>query len=141
MEKVSKIKLPNGDIYELSGGSGVESVNDILPENGNIALTQSLIPSDGTAYQMPYYIQTGTIALTTGTQLGVQLTFPTPFKSAPLLLLSIEDRGYDANYRTESVAFNNLSKTGARIRAWYASNTSHDLPCTVHWAAFGELEV
>lgn len=91
------------------------------------------------AVSMP--MQKGTVTLTTGTQQGVQLTFPTPFKSAPLLLLSIEDEGYDANYRTESVTFDNLSKTGAHIRAWYAGNTSHDLPCTVHWAAFGEIEV
>ncbi len=121
----------------------VKTINGLVPTEGEVRLTQSLIPSDGTAYQMPYYIQTGTIALTTSTAVqGVQFTFPTPFKSAPLLLLSIEDEGHTSYRRAESVTFNNLSKTGAIIRTWYTSNDSnHDLPCTVHWAAFGEIEV
>lgn len=120
----------------------VKTINGLVPTEGEVRLTQSLIPSDGTAYQMPYYIQTGTVTLTTGTGSGVQLTFPTPFKSAPLLLLSIEDEGRTSYRRAESVTFNNLSKTGAIIRTWYTSNDSnHDLPCTVHWAAFGEIEV
>ena len=100
------------------------------------------IANGNEGYQMPYYIQTGTVTLTTGTKQGVQLTFPTPFKSAPLLLLSIEDEGYKVSHQAETTAFNNLSNTGAIIRAWYTSNdSSRDLPCTVHWAAFGEIEV
>lgn len=100
------------------------------------------IANGNEGYQMPYYIQTGTIALTTGTQEGVQLTFPTPFKSAPLLLLSIEDNGYNNYYKAETTSFNNLSNTGAIIRAWYTNyDNNYDLPCTVHWAAFGEIEV
>lgn len=87
-------------------------------------------------------MQKGTIALTTSTAQGIRLTFPNPFKSVPLLLLSVDDGGHSSTKKSEAVAFNNLSETGANIRAWMVNNDAvRDLSCTVHWAAFGEIEV
>lgn len=87
-------------------------------------------------------MQKGTIALTTSTAQGIRLTFPNPFKSVPLLLLSVDDGGYSNTKKSEAVAFNNLSETGANIRAWMVNNDAiRDLSCTVHWVAFGEIEV
>ncbi len=120
----------------------VKTINGLVPTEGEVRLTQSLIPSDGTAYQMPYYIQTGTVTLTTKTNTGVKITFPTPFKSIPTLLLSIDDNGFNSGHKAESVAFDNLDKIGVNIRAWMTNNDNiRDLSCTVHWAAFGEIEV
>ena len=120
----------------------VKTINGLVPTEGEVRLTQSLIPSDGTAYQMPYYIQTGTVTLTTKTYTGVKITFPTPFKSIPTLLLSIDDNGFNSSRKAESVAFDNLDKTSVNIRAWMMNNDNiRDLSCTVHWAAFGEIEV
>lgn len=125
-----------------SGGGGIQSINGIISNGGKLALTQSDIPSDGTAYQMPYYIQTGTVTLTTKTSTGVKITFPTPFKSIPTLLLSINDNGFNSGRKAESVAFDNLDKTSVNIRAWMMNNDNiRDLSCTVRWAAFGEIEV
>ena len=125
-----------------SEGGGIKSVNGLVPTEGEVRLTQSLIPSDGTAYQMPYYIQTGTVTLTTKTAQGIHITFPTPFKSIPTLLLSIDDNGFNSSHKAESVAFDNLDKIGVNIRAWMTNNDNiRDLSCTVHWAAFGEIEV
>lgn len=87
-------------------------------------------------------MQKGTIALTTSTAQGIRLTFPTPFKRIPTLLLSIDDNGFNSGRKAESVAFDNLDKTSVNIRAWMTTNDSiRDLSCTVHWAAFGEIEV
>ena len=125
-----------------SEGGGIKSVNGLVPTEGEVRLTQSLIPSDGTAYQMPYYIQTGTVTLTTKTAQGIHITFPTPFKSIPTLLLSIDDNGFNSGRKAESVAFDNLDKIGVNIRAWMTSNDNiRDLSCTVHWVAFGGIEV
>ena len=125
-----------------SEGGGIKSVNGLVPTEGEVRLTQSLIPSDGTAYQMPYYIQTGTVTLTTKTAQGIHITFPTPFKSIPTLLLSIDDNGFNSGHKAESVAFDNLDKIGVNIRAWMTNNDNiRDLSCTVHWVAFGGIEV
>ena len=87
-------------------------------------------------------MQKGTIALTTKTAQGIHITFPTPFKSIPTLLLSIDDNGFNSGHKAESVAFDNLDKIGVNIRAWMTNNDNiRDLSCTVHWAAFGEIEV
>lgn len=120
----------------------VKTINGIVPTDGEVTLTQSLIPSDGTAYQMPYYVQKGSVAMTTNTFKGIQISFPVPFKTPPLLLLSVEDSKYTNDYRSEAVAFDALSGTGAKIRAWAVNNDGiRDLKCTVHWMAFGEKEV
>ena len=87
-------------------------------------------------------MQKGTITLTTKTSTGVKITFPTPFKSIPTLLLSIDDNGFNSSHKAESVAFDNLDKIGVNIRAWVTNNDNiRDLSCTVHWVAFGEIEV
>lgn len=87
-------------------------------------------------------MQKGTVTLTTKTSTGVKITFPTPFKSIPTLLLSIDDNGFNSSRKAESVTFDNLDKTGVNIRAWMTNNDNiRDLSCTVHWVAFGEIEV
>lgn len=120
----------------------VKTINSISPINGNVDLTQSNIPSDGNFYQMPYYIQSGTVTLTTDSYTGVKITFPVPFKGSPALFLSIHDDGYDSNNRTESATFDNLNETGVNIRAWATTTNNYinKLNCTVNWVALGKLD-
>lgn len=119
---ISKTKTPSGNIYDLKDAAAREKIEQL----------SSLIPG----------VQSGTVTLTTKTSTGVKITFPTPFKSIPTLLLSIDDNGFNSGRKAESVAFDNLDKTSVNIRAWMTTNDSiRDLSCTVHWAAFGEIEV
>lgn len=120
----------------------VKTINNMLPVKGNVELTQSVIPSDEKAYQMPYYVQSGTVTLTTDSYKGVEITFPVPFKGSPALFLSIQDNGHDGGYRSESTAFDNLDETGATIRAWGSSSSGNliNLSCTVYWVAFGKID-
>lgn len=123
----------------------VKTINKTSPVNGNIDLTQGDIPSGKNAFQMTYYVQSGTITMPSTTSSpsykGVTMTFPVAFKSTPTLLLSVKDTGYDSTYRTVSAAFDNLSKTDAHIRAWAtnASSVATSSPYIVHWVAFGEI--
>lgn len=123
----------------------VKKVNGIEPIDGNVALTQSLIPSDGTAYQFPYFIQSGTVTVDSNTSGGVSINFPVSFKAEPILLFS-------ANYYVGTTKFpitanyNNLTNEGFTLVSWGVttsgiSNSSSACNGVVRWVAMGIIDI
>ncbi|MGN1137076.1 MAG: hypothetical protein ACI4SF_12765 [Oscillospiraceae bacterium] len=126
------------------GGGGVKYINGIAAVNGMLALTQSLIPSDGTAYQFPYYTQSGTVTVDSNTYKGISITFPKAFKEVPLLLLA-------ATYNKPGTAaayllianYGDLTESGFTLAASAISTSGlNAASCagTVTWFAFGAME-
>lgn len=118
----------------------VKAINDIPPVNGNIALTQSLIPSDGTAYQMPYFVQSGTV--TVGKDANtVEITFPRAFKAVPTIVLGTTSIPTDTRYPI--IATHNQASAGGFTLIVKIINSGGvaalNQSSTVGWAAFGEL--
>ena len=123
----------------------VTSVNGNAPSNGNVALTQSDIPSDGTAYQMPYYVQSGTMTVGKSALDGIDITFPQAFKAAPLIIFGASVNPSYAKYPT-AASYNNLTNEGftliaSRVGSSGASTIPDAAPCVVNWVALGQLEV
>ena len=123
----------------------VTSVNGKAPSNGNVALTQSDIPSDGTAYQMPYYVQSGTMTVGKSALDGIDITFPQAFKAAPLIIFGASVNPSYAKYPT-AASYNNLTNEGftliaSRVGSSGASTIPDAAPCVVNWVALGQLEV
>lgn len=123
----------------------VTSVNGKAPSNGNVALTQSDIPSDGTAYQMPYYVQSGTMTVGSEAYNGVNVTFPRAFASAPLMLL-----GATLDTASTPIAvianYGELANTGFKLIARRVGSSgiakiNDSSPAVVNWLAFGKIDV
>lgn len=113
----------------------VKTVNGVEPIDGNVALDQSLIPSGGGAYQMPYYIQCGTA--TTIAYNTLKITFPKAFKSAPIVCLSPKTLNNSSD--VTAVAHTNISNTDFSVKGVYFNSYSSDAAVTFTWIAFGEL--
>lgn len=131
-----------------SGGGDAKYVNGIAPVNGNIALTQSLIPSDGTAYQMPYFVQSGTVTIDKSTIRGISITFPVKFKSAPIVLISSQPDVHSnapasTNYYPSIVNVREVTAADFKLFAWRGSSNNaaeqlaYALPA--NWIAFGKI--
>lgn len=121
--------------------NALKTINSIQPTNGNIVLTQSLIPSDSMAFQMPYHVQCGTISVDNSTFSGISVTFPKSFKSTPYLQLTGSVRS-DATTLYEIIpGYKNLTSSGFTLatRATTGSGISTALQGTVQWAAFGKI--
>lgn len=136
----------------ISNSSGsVSSVNSIEPTDGNINLTQGLIPSDSTAYQMPFYIQSGTISINVDADptsaANIDIAFPNEFAEKPKLMLTSSVNCYrDATKKNPViVGFDDLSESGFKIRAKTTNSNnsiqSSAIACTAQWVAFGKIEV
>ena len=126
-----------------SEGGGIKSINGLAAADGVLELTQSLIPSDGAAYQMPYYIQTGTISVGSEAHKGVEITFPTAFANEPILILG---GTVDTTTSVYSVIANykELTKDGFTMFARRIGNSgimtlNDNSPAVVRWTAFGHL--
>lgn len=123
----------------------VTSVNGKAPSNGNVALTQSDIPSDGTAYQMPYYVQSGTMTVGKSALDGIDITFPRAFTAAPLVIFGTAVNPSYAKFPT-AASYNNLTNEGftlvaVRLGSSGASTIPDASPCIVNWVALGPVEV
>ena len=121
----------------------VKKVNNIEPIDGNVALTQSLIPSDGTAYQFPYFIQSGTVTVDRNSKNGVSITFPVTFKSEPIVLFSATYNKSSMNYPI-SANYNNLSNEGFTLVSWgITSGGMSEGVCNgvVRWVAMGIIDI
>lgn len=123
----------------------VTSVNGKAPSGGNVTLTQSDIPSDGTAYQMPFYVQSGTLTVGKNALDGIDITFPQAFKAAPLIIFGASVNPSYAKYPT-AASYNNLTNEGftliaLRVGSSGASTIPDAAPCVVNWVALGQLEV
>ena len=123
----------------------LKTINNNKPTNGNIDLTQSLIPSDGVAYQMPYYVQSGIMTVGKSALDGIDITFPRAFTAAPLIIFGASVNPSYAKYPT-AASYNNLTNEGftlvaLRVGSSGASTIPDAAPCIVNWVALGQLEV
>lgn len=110
----------------------VKKVNGVEPIGGNVALTQDNIPSGSTAYQFPYYIQTG--VATTSVHGTIAVTFPKAFKSTPLLFLTSKSH---SNYGSRA-SYNSVTNTSFEVKTeWGETNT---FSTEFMWLALGEPE-
>lgn len=121
----------------------VKSVNKLIPTNGDLTLTQSLIPSDGVAFQFPFYIQSGTVTVnSTAASSGVSVTLPVKYKAAPLVILSGStfDNGGQKPIVT---AYTDVTAQGFKIFAFQISTIPQQLPQsgTVNWVTLGVLPI
>ena len=121
----------------------VKTINGLVPTEGEVRLTQSLIPSDGTAYQMPYYVQSGTVSVGSTAYNGVKLTFPKAFLGEPILLLGAT---VDSASGSLSVIANykELTKDGftlfaRRISSNGITSVNNNTPAVIGWVAFGKI--
>ena len=126
-----------------SGGGGIKSVNGLAAADGVLELTQSLIPSDGTAYQMPYYIQSGTVSVGSEAHNGLAISFPAAFADEPILILgSTMDSASSplsviANY-TE-LTQDGFTLYARRIGSSGIMSLNDNSPAVVRWTALGHL--
>ena len=132
-------------LIDTTALNAVKSVNAIAPVNGNLALTQSRIPSDGVAYQMPYYVQSGTMTVGKSALEGIDITFPRAFTAAPLVIFGTAVNPSYAKYPAIA-SYNNLTNKGftliaARLGSSGISVIPDAAPCVVNWVALGQLEV
>ncbi len=125
----------------ISAWNALSNVKSINGKHGEVLLSQSDIPSDGTAFQMPYYIQSGTILFSDYPPIGsdrnrISVKFPVAYKSAPFLLLSstlAPTYGYSM-----IVNYINLTNQGFVCEASrYDNASSFDGGASVSWVAFG----
>lgn len=123
----------------------VKSVNKLIPDNGDLTLTQSLIPSDGVAFQFPFYIQSGTVTVDrTAASSGVSVALPVKYKAAPLVILS--GSTFESSGQKPIVtAYTDVTAQGFKIFAYQISNIPTQLPssisCTVNWVTLGVLSI
>ncbi len=130
-------------IKAWSGLNTVKTVNGIAPIGGNAALTQSDIPSDGKAYQMPYYVQGGTLSGGQQINSGCSVTFERKYKTKPLVFAFVR-MNYSSSLHSLSANVIDLTESGMTVKAWYVGDYryTNNLPDTaeVSWIALGELE-
>ncbi|MGN0598529.1 MAG: hypothetical protein ACI4JK_01440 [Oscillospiraceae bacterium] len=121
----------------------VKSVNKLIPTNGDLTLTQSLIPSDGTAFQFPFYIQSGTVTVgSTAASSGVSVTLPVKYKAAPLVILS--GSTFSSGGQQPIVAsYTDVTAQGFKIYAYQIATIPSQLPSsgTVNWVTLGVLPI
>ncbi len=121
----------------------VKTINGIVPTDGEVTLTQSLIPSDGTAYQMPYYVQSGTVSVGSTAYNGVKLTFPKAFLGEPILLIGATVDS--ANGSLSVIAnYKELTKDGftlfaRRFNSNGITSISNNTPAVIGWVALGKI--
>ena len=128
-----------------AGGGGIKFINGHAAADGALVLTQSDIPSDGVAYQMPFYVQSGTMTVGKSALDGIDITFPRAFTSAPLVIFGTAVNPSYAKFPT-AASYNNLTNEGftlvaVRLGSSGASTIPDASPCVVNWIALGQLEV
>ena len=123
----------------------IKTINGASPIDGNAVITQSLIPSDGVAYQMPFYVQSGTMTVGKSALDGIDITFPRAFTAAPLVIFGTAVNPSYAKFPT-AASYNNLTNEGftlvaVRLGSGGASTIPDASPCVVNWVALGPVEV
>lgn len=128
-------------IKAWSALNALKTINHMPPTNGNINLTQSLIPSDSTAFQMPYHVQCGMISVNNDTYRGISVTFPKAFKSTPYLQLTGSLRSDITTLYQIIPGYKDLTSSGFTLATKVTTNSgiSATLEGTVQWAAFGKI--
>lgn len=134
-------------IKAWSALNALKTINGTEPTNGNIVLTQGLIPSGDNAYQMPYYIQSGTVTVTSSMRTGTSITFPKAFTSTPLLALTASFNlvsGGGNNPAPQVLGYSNLTATGFTLYPFGFSTSgekylANAMTGTARWFAMGKV--
>lgn len=131
-------------IKAWSALNALKTINGTEPTDGNIVLTQGLIPSGDNAYQMPYYIQSGTVTVTSGMKSGTSIAFPKAFKSTPLLALTAPSNEVASSPCPQILGYRNLSATGFTLYPFSLSSTGEKYSAnamlgTARWFAMGKV--
>ena len=113
--------------------------------SGIEAVVQGDIPSGNGAYQMPYYVQSGTMTVGKSALEGIDITFPRAFTAAPLVIFGTAVNPSYAKYPAIA-SYNNLTNKGFTLIALRAGGSGANAipdaaPCVVNWVALGQLEV
>lgn len=125
----------------------VKTINNAPPVEGNINLTQSSIPSDEKAYQNPYFIQAGSITITTAIEkTGLTISFPTAFTKAPIVQVTLSNCSV-SNYKEYMpyAAIPEITTSGFTVKVAQPQGTGSSFSWsnaqfrgTIYWTAFGE---
>lgn len=114
------------------GGDTVKKVNGVEPVNGNVSLVQGDIPSGKNAYQLPFFVQAGTVTKAS----PMTVTFPVAYKTAPVVVCT----AYLAEGSGTSLSGTNFyfktKTTTTGITIYFPSGGAFD---GVKWVAFGEV--
>ena len=126
----------------------VKTINGLVPTEGEVRLTQSLIPSDGAAYQMPYYVQSGTVTTTsTMHTTGLAVSFKKAYKTPPLLFITAKEFTVNSSHLNVIANYRDLTATGfvAMARLFNGSGSLTGLNSNnvtqINWFAIGQAEV
>ena len=134
-------------IKAWSALNALKTINGTEPTNGNIVLTQGLIPSGNDAYQMPYYIQSGTVTVTSSIRNGTSITFPKAFKSTPLLALTASFNlvsGGGSTPAPQVLGYGDLTATGFKLYPFGFSTSgekylANAMTGKARWFAMGKV--
>ena len=141
-----------GATSSTSGTSGlvpaptVDDITKFLCGDGTWKTPDS--SGGGTAYPMPYFVQSGTVTIDKSNIRGISITFPVKFKSAPLVLISSQPDVHSnvtayTNYYPSIVNVREVTATDFKLFAWRGSSSSasEQLAYAVpaNWIAFGKI--
>lgn len=128
----------------------VENKANISLDNLNTAGINKLLSEvnmdtikDGSTYSK-YYIQSGTVSITSSMRAGSSITFPKAFKSTPLLALAGPSSiiSGSSNPSPVIVTYGNLSSTGFTLYPYGTSSGSYNsnaMQGVARWIAFGKI--
>lgn len=109
-------------------------VNDIAPVDGNVTITQGDIPAGNGAYQLPYFVQSGS-ATTEG---EITINFTTQYNSPPVVLVSFTPNSVLSSHSYGAYT-SAITANGVTIKSYDSYSTSQVAAAgTVNWIALGE---
>ena len=114
------------------GGETIKTVNGIAPLNKNISLVQGDIPSGKNAYQLPFFVQAGTVTKAS----PMTVTFPVAYKTVPVVVCTpyLAEGSGTSTSGTNYYLKTKTTTTGITI--YSASGGAFN---GVNWVAFGEI--
>ena len=111
-----------------------KSVNDIAPVDGNVTITQGDIPAGNGAYQLPYFVQSGS-ATTEG---EITINFTTQYTTPPVVLVSFTPNSVLSSHSYGAYT-STITTNGVTIKSYDSYSTSQVASAgTVNWIALGE---
>ena len=121
------------NVYVVGVGTvEVHAQNEIAPLNKNISLVQGDIPSGKNAYQLPFFVQAGTVTKAS----PMTVTFPVAYKTVPVVVCTpyLAEGSGTSTSGTNYYLKTKTTTTGITI--YSASGGAFN---GVNWVAFGEI--
>ena len=110
----------------------VKKVNDVEPVNGNVSLVQGDIPSGKNAYQLPFFVQAGTVTKAN----PMTVTFPVAYKTAPVVVCTANLTESSGTTVSGSGYYLKTKVTKTGFTLYSSAATGYD---NANWVAFGEV--